>query len=198
MFKGKKEPVKQDSAWTLVIYAPSNFFTPEDLYLIPSQAGSILYQEALLAILQQCTELVVGKWRALLLKFHEDSQRLQNEGSATFMDPNDFVDLLYDTAYIPRSRFYFWAIACLKEFDENIETNLREMSGFRRLIVQSVKEATADQQKNIRQLSKSIKNTCEELDDIRIRLQDDLRAARLLLDDVGSLFFISSTSVIRS
>jgi len=197
----EKHQVPLGSDWTLFIYAPSNFFIPNELYLISSEADSILYQEALLAILQQCTELVVKKWGDLLDKFDEESRQIKSMTIASFMRPNAFVDLLYDTAYVPRSRFYFWAIECLRAFEKNIEENLCEISDFRRSIVQSVvKSRTAlnRQRKNIRQLDKSIEQACKSLEDIKVNFQNAREVVQLRLDNVSSPFVISSTSIIRS
>jgi hypothetical protein len=49
----------------------------------------------------------------------------------SFLDADKFVHLLYDDATFRRSRFYFWAIACLTSFEQSIADTLSELAVFR-------------------------------------------------------------------
>lgn len=76
------------------------------------------------AFLGQYLKQIMARWTALSTILN--SLFAGREG-ATSMNPDEYVHLLYDEATSPRSKFYFWTIGCLSDFEENIVQNLRQL-----------------------------------------------------------------------
>jgi hypothetical protein len=81
-------------------------------------------EDAKLRLISQTAELLVEKWKAL---FRAVVQECNNE-AISFLDPDKFIHLLYDDSTFQRSRFYFWAIACLTSFEQSIADTLSEIA----------------------------------------------------------------------
>jgi hypothetical protein len=46
--------------------------------------------------------------------------------SSNFLVPDEYVTVLFDDKNFTRSQKYFWAIACLSEFDDSISDNIKQ------------------------------------------------------------------------
>lgn len=71
----------------------------------------------IIPILSQC---MVENW-SQLVKVLDD---LLDDEQVSFMNPDEYVHLLYDDPSFSRSRFYFWAIGCLLAFESSLKGNV--------------------------------------------------------------------------
>lgn len=87
-------------------------------------------------LLVQIVSILVDKWTILCDALFEECE---NE-KASFLEPEKFVHLLYDNSTFRRSRFYFWAIACLNSFEQSISDALSGIHVHRTEFIHSNKE----------------------------------------------------------
>jgi hypothetical protein len=75
--------------------------------------------EAEVFCISHCLEKVIKQWAAL-------DDYLDELLAEEFMDPKEYVKLLFDDENFTRSQKYFWAIGCLGEFDTSISDNIKQ------------------------------------------------------------------------
>lgn len=149
---------------------------------------AVLPEQALLQLLGQALKQIVARWNELSTILN--SLFVGREG-ATFMNPDDYVHLLYDEATFPRSKFYFWAIGCLSNFEDNIVENLRQLRAVRKFLVNKVladirrKEYGNEEKEHIEMLDAHLQPLCRELDDIAKQFGKRLATVQALRDGVS-------------
>lgn len=134
---------KAKNRFTILVLAPEHLFlngchskSPEELEkMIPSLPiayRTMMYpthpfedsEDAKLRLVSQTTELLVEKWRELsnAVLYECDNEDIN------FLDPEKFMHLLYDDSTFQRSRFYFWAMACLASFGQSIADTVSDIT----------------------------------------------------------------------
>lgn len=127
--------------WTMLVLSPSGFFEkprepkPEsttdvwekaialdtDWKIVRSQPIKIAAE---VACIVYALKEVVKRWTNL----NEYISKLLMED---VMDPEVYVQLLFDDETFSRSRLYFWVIGCLNEFDVSIADNIKQWELYR-------------------------------------------------------------------
>lgn len=127
--------------WTILVLSPSGFFEKPresktepatdvwekaitletDWKTIRSQPNKIAAE---VACIVYALKEVVKRWTNL----NEYVSKLLMED---VMDPEVYVQLLFDDEKFSRSRLYFWVIGCLNEFDVSIADNIKQWELYR-------------------------------------------------------------------
>lgn len=107
--------------------------------------------------------------------------------NVTFMEPDEYGHLLYDDASFKRSRFYFWAIGCLSEFENNILDNLKALRSLMKEILGGAENHSLEVRNDIRKRLSRLELFCSDMEDVCGEIQRRLRDVRALRDGV-SLF----------
>lgn len=124
----------------MLILAPSDFFVEREImyntvmedsttrldFRFPALFSDI-YFDAMLQVVTQSVEVIVDHWQKLYDKVRKEC----DGGNISFMDGEQYVNLLYDDGAFRRSRFYFWAIGCLGSFEQSVAETLWELALFR-------------------------------------------------------------------
>jgi hypothetical protein len=96
--------------------------------------------------------------------------------SEDFMDPEEYVKLLFDNDTFSRSKLYFWMIGCLNDFIISIEDNITQWQLLRK--ARMMKETSAQ----FDTLVNEVDSTAEVIKDIQQRMKDRLDTVQALRD----------------
>ncbi|KAL2024984.1 hypothetical protein VTK56DRAFT_3683 [Thermocarpiscus australiensis] len=173
-----------DPYWTILLLTPSGFFRhpydPEGPHAYEGEDGKFIINwrsedplargAAELTIICHALEAVVEKWNAL----HEYIAGLLVDN---FMEPKQYVELLYDDQYLTRSRLYFWIIGCVNEFLISIEDNINQWKLFKEARVAPVlamESTELAQRQQLLSLAADTDNACATLESLKTKFQNQL------------------------
>jgi hypothetical protein len=158
--------------WTILLLTPSGFFKAPEAGQKDSvwmEIGRHRFKRiAELTSIVYALRAVVEGWG----KLYQHIEDLLHEKD--FMDPEAYVQLLFDDENFSQSRLYFWVIGCLNEFDISIEDNIKQWTLFREA---RVTPFLGKDPKDTSQDEGSSSNTGE----VKMVYQKQLREARVTL-----------------
>lgn len=207
--------------WTMLVLSPSGFFEkppepkPEpttdvwekaitletDWKTVRSQPIKIAAE---VACIVYALKEVVKRWTNL----NEYISKLLMED---VMDPEVYVQLLFDDETFSRSRLYFWVIGCLNEFEVSIADNIKQWELFRLARVMpalasnnanlsvdnsqvlplssgSQSDQNIDSANGLVSLDREAEELRESLEYLRGELRNKLRTVEILRSGVSHLF----------
>lgn len=214
--------------WTMLVLSPSGFFekpreprpdTTVDVWekaikldtdwkTISSQPNKIAAE---VACIVYALKEVVKRWTNL----NEYVSKLLMED---VMDPEVYVQLLFDDETFSRSRLYFWVIGCLNEFDLSIADNIKQWELYRLArVIPALAADNANSSVNISQvlplssssqsdqkvdaanglmsLDREAEELRETLEYMKGEFRNKLRAVEMLRSGVSHLFSIFDATV---
>jgi len=135
-----------DNYWTILLLSPSGFFTgpqrhPSGVSRGPhsQQIPDIDWEKVTQRKSEEMAELacIVYALKEVEKRWTFLDKYIGDLLSENFMNPEDYVKLLFDDEIFSRSRLYFWVIGCLNEFDISIGDNIKQWKLFRQARVSS-------------------------------------------------------------
>jgi hypothetical protein len=172
--------------WSIFVFTPSGFYDshhPTTRASLPSFARPHLtWAPACIRVAIKCGEEIISRWKAL---WAEITDIINAADYATYMNPEEYVHLLYDGASFPRSRFYFWAIGCFSALEENLRDNVENLRSLLNCIAKETKRASEKEKDDISKQTQRLEEVCSELDSIRAQIQKRLEDVRVLRDGVS-------------
>jgi hypothetical protein len=165
--------------WNIFIFTPSGFFGH---HVVRAFARPHLaWVPACIKVTITCVEEIIWRWKPL---WAEITQILNAADYATFMNPEEYVHLLYDGASFPRSRFYFWAIGCFSGLEDNLKENVENLRFLLNVIAKETKSASQKEKDDISKQTQRLEELCTQLDSIRTEIHKKLEDVRALRDGV--------------
>lgn len=127
-------------------------------------------------------EALIRCWKTFWAEITEISNAADY---ATYLNPEEYVHLLYDGATFPRSRFYFWAIGCFSALEDNLRDNVENLRSFLYRTAEETKSASEKERDDIQKQTQRLEEVCTELDGIRAQIHKRLEDVRALRDGVN-------------
>jgi hypothetical protein len=180
-----------DDGWGIFIFTPSGFSNSHHATTrgsLPAFARPHLtWVPACIRVTTKCSEEIVKRWKLL---WAEITRIINAADYATYMNPEEYVHLLYDSASFPRSRFYFWAIGCFSALEDNLRDNVENLRSLLHRIVKETKFVSEKEKDDISKQTQRLEEVCSELDSIRAQIHKRLEDVRVLRDGVSDEVFI--------
>ncbi|GFF56416.1 LOW QUALITY PROTEIN: hypothetical protein IFM46972_10507 [Aspergillus udagawae] len=155
--------------WTTLLLCPTGFL---EMGRNANWTKILSYDElqnAELAFIASALREIAARWADL-----EDY--MAGLLSEDFMDPEEYVKLLFDNDTFSRSKLYFWMIGCLNDFIISIEDNITQWQLLRK--ARMMKETSAQ----FDTLVNEVDSTAEVIKDIQQRMKDRLDTVQALRD----------------
>jgi hypothetical protein len=171
--------------WSFIIFTPSGFSSTGE---IPAFARPHLtWVPACIMVTTRYGEEILDRWKSL---WAEISLIISAADYATYMDPEEYVHLLYDGASFPRSRFYFWAIGCFTALEDNLRENVENLRSLLHAIAEETKFESEKEKYDISRQTQRLEEMCNKLDSIRAQIHKRLEDVKVLRDGVSDKAFV--------
>lgn len=181
-----RKPVDNDNntPMTIVIYSASNFYKKSETVPTAYDFGSFSPLVTIFSVLLQASWTIILSWKRL----ERAMQMLVSQDEHSFMNPEEYVGLMYDDATFSRSRLYFWAIGTLSEFEKALAQYISQLELFHRANVAPILREASNPTSSwtrTRELDKDFQEHVGELRQIRQSFKTKLIRVQGLQDAVS-------------
>lgn len=123
-----RKPVdnENETPMTIIIYSASNLYKKSETVVTAHDFGSFTPLVTIFSVILQASWTISLSWKRL----ERVMQTLVSQDEHSFMNPEEYVSLMYDDATFSRSRLYFWAIGTLSEFEKSLGQYINQLEQF--------------------------------------------------------------------